>query len=711
MLYRLAVLAISLATIGTAFTGRVVDSRSGEPVPAAEVHIQPGDLSAVTDSAGSFTITSPALAAEATIFVSRIGYVARAFYNIPTSRPAVLALQPVTFPMEGTCITISRVHPQDTRPPSRSLPYTVLRGIETATRGRTNISPAISLTPSVNTNDYGSLTTVSLRGASPEQTLVMLDGVPLNSSLNGLSDITLLPLLPDRRIELVRGGSSAIHGANSIGGVVNLLTPTEDDSNLEGLLGIGSFGQKHGYLSCQLAPQPFRLYLAGGLTHARNDFPYLDSLHQLQRRRNSDFTRWNATAKVMNSRQLRHHYSLLGDIVISRKGTPGPLDWPTDSARQNDTRALGLFEYGWNQQSSARLTTRLYHQWHWQNYSNPAAYFPANDTHTITRTGLELTENLLVGSSLGMAAGVQSAYERAFSTAVGTPTRLGATAWYEAGWRIAPLLLNPALRWDVSNQTDHTSQERRSFSVLSPRLTLVWSPVSNLNVSLGANRSFRQPTFNELYWPASQFTAGNPGLKPERSTGFELGLGSRLDGTDSFAWRVGAFGSLLTDLIQWRAGAGDTWRPVNVDTATSTGVEAELHIDLTRAGLNSSASYISCRSRGADLPYRPRLSGHLSLWVALARHGAAMTGSNYREYGRFIVTARGSSRRFADAANTDTLPGYLLFDAETAITPPVSRMNVAVRAGCRNIFDKSYQTVRKYPVAGRSLYTEVEVGY
>lgn len=693
MLCHCTVLALFLA----AFTGQVIDSRSGEPVPAADIRVQPGDFSAITDSAGRFTITSGLLPSEVTVFVSRIGYAARAFYNVPTTRPAVFALQPITFPMEGTGVTISRVQLPGSLQPSRSLPYTTLEGIETEPRGRQDISASLALTPSVNTQNYGNLTTVSLRGATPEQTLVMLDGMPLNSGLNGLSDITLLPLLPQSRIELVRGGSSAIHGANSVGGVVNLITPSEGNSALRWLLGLGSFGQKHGHLSCQLPARPIGLYLGGSFLHAKNDFPFRDNLDSLRRRQNSDITRWNATAKVMSNRQRRHHYSLLGDFALSRKGTPGPLNWPTDSARQNDTRALGLFEYGWDQTGSSRLTTRLHHQWHWQNYSNPAGYFPANDTHTIATTGLGLSENLTFGNTLGIAAGLQSAYERAFSTAVGKPARLGGAVWSEASWRLRTLTLNPALRWDISSQTCPASPTRRNVSVLSSRLTAIWSPLKQLNASLGANRSFRQPTFNELYWPTSQFTAGNPALKPEYSTEIELGLGGELAGPNRSDWRAGAFFSRLTNLIQWQPGAGDTWRPVNVDTATTAGIETELNLDMTHAGFNYRATYMVCRSKGADLPYRPRLTGNASLWVALP------------ELARLTLTAHGSSRRFSDAAHTDTLAGFLLFNVEASSSPLHRLKGLVLRAGCRNLLDRQYQTVKNYPVPGRTFFAELEV--
>jgi vitamin B12 transporter len=70
----------------------------------------------------------------------------------------------------------------------------------------------------------GSLTEVSIRGATAAQTLIMIDGVEVNSGATGsfnLGDITTEGL---SRVEVLRGAGGALYGSQAIGGVVNLLT-------------------------------------------------------------------------------------------------------------------------------------------------------------------------------------------------------------------------------------------------------------------------------------------------------------------------------------------------------------------------------------------------------------------------------------------------------------------------------------------------------
>jgi vitamin B12 transporter len=70
----------------------------------------------------------------------------------------------------------------------------------------------------------GSLAEVSIRGSTPAQTLVMLDGVPVNNSATGEFDISRIPTDGMDRVEVVRGAGGALYGSQAIGGVVNLFT-------------------------------------------------------------------------------------------------------------------------------------------------------------------------------------------------------------------------------------------------------------------------------------------------------------------------------------------------------------------------------------------------------------------------------------------------------------------------------------------------------
>ncbi|MBE3603308.1 TonB-dependent receptor [bacterium] len=70
----------------------------------------------------------------------------------------------------------------------------------------------------------GTLAEASIRGATPAQTLVMIDGVPLNDSTDGSFDLSNLMTDDLDRIEVVRGAGGSLYGSQAIGGVINMIT-------------------------------------------------------------------------------------------------------------------------------------------------------------------------------------------------------------------------------------------------------------------------------------------------------------------------------------------------------------------------------------------------------------------------------------------------------------------------------------------------------
>src|SRR5262249_46664921 len=76
--------------------------------------------------------------------------------------------------------------------------------------------------------DSAGTSSINLRGLGAGSTLVLLNGRRLPTSGAGLlaqfSDISTIPLAAVERIEILKGGASAIYGSDAVGGVVNIIT-------------------------------------------------------------------------------------------------------------------------------------------------------------------------------------------------------------------------------------------------------------------------------------------------------------------------------------------------------------------------------------------------------------------------------------------------------------------------------------------------------
>jgi vitamin B12 transporter len=81
--------------------------------------------------------------------------------------------------------------------------------------------PGVQVTQS---GSPGSVTDVSIRGATPSQTLVLIDGVEVNAGATGSFDLGNLTTGNLDRLEVLRGAGGSLYGSQAIGGVINVLS-------------------------------------------------------------------------------------------------------------------------------------------------------------------------------------------------------------------------------------------------------------------------------------------------------------------------------------------------------------------------------------------------------------------------------------------------------------------------------------------------------
>jgi len=695
---------------GVTLRGVVLDAVTGQPVSYAAVSVPNLDRNTFADSAGSFTLGLDPGLMQVAVEVSRVGYEKKQWERVDVSRPATFYLRPQPVRLDGISVSAYR----SPTPLELSGPVTVVERDNAPANGRLSVAELLWVSPSVALKDYGNLATIGLRGANAEQTLVLFDGVKLNSSQDNLFDLTTMPLTLAQRVEVVRGGSSALYGANSIGGLINISPPEPERLSASGLAGLGSFGKRYLQVSHTNWSDPLGYVVAGSLFRTGDSFPYRDTVDSARVRVNSDISSQDIMAKGVFAQDI-HRLSLLGDYNITRRGEPGPTTWPADSARMEDHRGMAHFSYELQEADNARLESKLFHHESWRHYWNPDTLSWINDTHATTVSGATLKQTAHLYRWLAAVVGLEGEREQFRSTAIGAPVRLTGSGWAEARFRWNALDFVPMARFDWLNDTRRQPDSalvRSNTRVINPKLSLSYSSSAWLGLYASVGRSFRAPTFNELFWPkeagywppTTYITQGNPRLRPEWATSVDFNASGKLP--SFLPWRLGLWRSFVTDLIQWQTTQqGDTsfTQPVNLDTATITGAEAELGVAFKHAGATGNITYMLARSHGMDLIYRPRISFAVSHW---AGWDVAKLSWDVRYTGQRYVTP---DTLPPNSANS--LPGFLLFDVGLAFSPRFGPVTTALRGGVRNLFDHQREVMRGYPVPGRNWYAELSVSF
>ncbi|MEO0400691.1 MAG: TonB-dependent receptor [Pseudomonadota bacterium] len=130
-------------------------------------------------------------------------------------------------------------------------------------RQQVQIFDALTLVPGVQTSrsgPIGTTSTVFLRGAPSNATLVVQDGVVLNNlaATSGGFDFSNFDTSDVERIEVIRGAQSTIYGSDAIGGVINIITKSGANgsggsASIEG----GSFGTFRGHATLRGGDERF----------------------------------------------------------------------------------------------------------------------------------------------------------------------------------------------------------------------------------------------------------------------------------------------------------------------------------------------------------------------------------------------------------------------------------------------------------------------
>jgi hemoglobin/transferrin/lactoferrin receptor protein len=222
----------------------------------------------------------------------------------------------------------------------------------------------------------------------------------------------------------------------------------------------------------------------------------------------------------------------------------------------------------------------------------------AGVAHTFTY-GVEYINNTMSGADSARAFrfGVPSAEAEQMGAFIQDELRFAGFTGSDSSFYVIP-----AARFDsFENQADDPTLPSQDESQVSPKIAATYEFNKNYNVFSSYGQAFRAPTLTELYLRGTHFPVGgpftnsfvpNPNLKPETATTFEYGVGASFDAviqkSDKITFKASRFETKAEDYIDQyiiQGGGNGTTGFRNVDEARIWGYEAEVNYlsDLYRA--------------------------------------------------------------------------------------------------------------------------------
>lgn len=551
----------------------------------------------------------------------------------------------------------------------------------------------------VTLRSYGNtplLQTASINGMSPEHTVILIDGVRINSFQNSLVDLSLINTEFIDRIELISGGASSLYGSNAMGGVVNIITGGRDGKGsgvkAKAEVGYGPFDSR-AYLfgiAGQSEEINYRFYLSNRQSGGRYEYLFDDGVSKKRKERENAAYLLRDMGLMFD--YMADHSSLIKLTVLytnQDKELPGIVTGtPSPKTEQPDKALNTILSFDKAISHFSELKFTINYQNTLQKYKTLPFIntFYKNDLATFSGT-FQFDADLIKA-----VAGYDYAHGRMISKELtGTAVRNQHALFFSSSVRLPKgVNLFPSAR--IDNYSD------LGINVITGRAGITYKPFDNgmlFRASIGNN--FRAPTFNDLYWK----NGGNPNLKPERSMNIEGGI--RYSGVVS-SLLIGAEAGYnqikAAEKIVWSPGARLLWSPKNISSSvskiTSFNISADsyeseqLSYGIT-AGINfnSSVDRGNTLTGGKQLVYVPFTTANTILHI---RYSIVTVNIAYNHIGA----------RFADAENLVSMKPVNLIGGNFTVEYPFGDVTASVRFQADNITDNDYQFISGYPMPLRN---------
>ncbi|MGK9417013.1 TonB-dependent receptor domain-containing protein [Pseudomonas cedrina] len=527
--------------------------------------------------------------------------------------------------------------------------------------------PGVQVAP---TGGRGSLPGIYIRGTKSAQSLVLVDGQRIANTTSGDSGLQYLNVDQIERVEVLRGSRSVIYGSDAIGGVIQVFTRRNAEPGLQPRLKLG-FGSHQAWersLGLSGGDEHTRFNLGAsldetaGINSTHTSFPS-DGDHDAYRNQSLSVNLSHAFTdglevgfNLLDSRGKSEYDNSFGRYDVASGQTVGQKPY-TDYTVSS---ASGYVDARFNERWQSRLELG-----HSENrdtkrdtLSDDFSVFNTYRDSVNWQNDLTLNEQnrLILGGDW---------YEDRFH---GSTTFTENSRWNRAAF-VQHRFHGDGFSTELGLRRDQNQQFGGQNS-WSGTVTLPLNPDNDLLLSY--SEGFRAPTFNDLYYPDTQYS--NPNLQPETSKSYELQWRTQL--SDSTRLEASLYRTDLSDaIILDRAG-----KPQNVATARINGFEAALKQELFGWQGNLGLSLIDPRDRD---------SGH-----TLARRARRTLSLDLdRQFDKLGVGAswQAISSSYDDEDNTRRLGGYALLGLRSSWA--LSR-EVALSLKVDNLLGKTYARAR-----------------
>lgn len=530
----------------------------------------------------------------------------------------------------------------------------------------------------------GQLSSISIRGASPENTAIIWNGINLNSLTLGQTDMSTINTFYFDNIDLQYGASSAQYGSGAVGGSIILKDDInwQNQNHYELQTAFGSFNQQFYGFKSEYGNEEWRNKTVALYQKADNNYSfYNDYAKEEQEQQNAGF--W--------------HTGLLHETHFK--------------PNENEEWSINLWytkdEKGVQPTMSNNLNPVYYDSTNNTNFRGVINYKLNTDNWTHMSSIAYVTDKLDNRGSIIATQRIQGDYRAETSINNSLTLQAGATImniWpdvyaYEEGTEEFRASFFAALRWDITNRLNIATTLRQTIvtgysAPFTPSLNVSYlalnRELSSLKLKSNIGRSYRVPTFNERYW--GQET--NADIKPEDGYNIDLGFEYQKKGNHiTYDLSATAFYLRTYDKIIW-VPDNNTSKAKNVSNSYSAGLELNTSLGNTisnqklkwKLGVAYTFTDAQDLDKDKQLIYVPKNLFKSYFTLKYEKW-------NFNVDGNFV----GKRTTANDFYNLDS---YSLLNAGVGKWIKINKGGMLLTFKVNNITDTQYQNYEEYPMPG-----------
>ena len=538
---------------------------------------------------------------------------------------------------------------------------------------------------------YGSnsLGTSSIRGGSAGHSLILWNGVPLQSPTLGLLDLSLISINVMDMVSVQKGGNSALWGSGAIGGVINLENSSTADNFLQGQLNFGSFGQFSSNIALGYGKEGYYGKTKVSHTQAKNNFKYASANGSpLIEQMNAAFTTTNINQDlyftINNKQSVELHYWWQN----STKEIPPTLTQTFSDAYQEDqaNRLILSWNRISNQHKSSLKFAVLDEE---QQFVDPIINLISNNNftqwfgeagHSIYLGG---QHQLMIGTTIIETSAKANGYVDKISE-----TKVG--FWISQQLDFGKFMIQASLREEMVEGI---------LIPIIPSAGIVFQMTENLGLRTKVSRNYRLPTLNDKYWRPG----GNLDLIPESGWSQELGLSfQKSDDDHKVHFDLTGFNRNIDNWILWSPAENfNFWRAQNLTEVWSRGIETSVSYKYSfkNIWLDLQSNYNYIRSTNQVAISLPKLDkGQQLIYTPVHQIGSQITFGMQHFSLSYQHQFTGKNLGINEA-----IPAYHLGNLLASYKIENKQFPIKLFLNIQNVWNAQYVVIERRPMPGTNF--------